>query len=310
MGVALKPRLARDAFLLIGLVAGIGQAAGVVPFSHDAWYYWSADLDALYPVRAWDPTLSGYIYPPPMAQALEPLRWLPWPVVQVAVTAGLFGCLWYCAGVWSWAILGLGVVRTAFPVLPEELGLVMGYALNGNVQLAIAAVTVVGLRHPQLWAVPLLTKIGPGIGLLWFAFRREWWPLLVAIATTAVICAVSLVLAPHLWTEWLVFVIVNRDQPSPLPVVAVPLAVRLAMSTLLLAWAAPRGHRWAVPLAAGWAIPALYEGTYLGVWIAALHHANLHRERDRVVVGRQRGFRPARPAAQLEVVAGHERNGA
>jgi hypothetical protein len=262
--------LPRDALLLLGLVAGIAQAAGVIPASHDAWYYWQADLDALYPIRAWDPTLSGYIYPPPMAQLLEPFRWLPWPVVQVAVTTGLVAALWYCAGTWAWLFIGLGVLRAAFPVLPEELGIVAGYALNGNVQLGIAAVTVAGLRHPGLWAFPLLTKIGPGIGLLWFLFRREWWPLLVGIATTAVICGVSLVLAPTLWTEWLVFVLVNRDAPSPLPLVPVALPIRLLMSTLLLAWAAPRGHRWAVPLAAGWAIPALYEGTYLGVWVAAI----------------------------------------
>ena len=111
--------------------------------------------------------------------------------------------------------------------------------------------------------------------MLWWAFRREWWPLLVALGTTAGIVGISLVLAPGLWTDWLVFVLVNRDQPSPLPLVPVSLPIRLLMSGALLAWAAPRGHRWAVPIAAGWAIPALYAGTFLAVWVASIRLAGL-----------------------------------
>ena len=48
----------------------------------------------------------------------------------------------------------------------------------GNIHLLLGAVIVAGFRWPWLWALPLLTKVTPGVGLLWFALRREWrtWP--------------------------------------------------------------------------------------------------------------------------------------
>ena len=45
---------------------------------------------------------------------------------------------------------------------------------GGNVSLLLAVAIVVGFRWPAAWALVLLTKITPGIGLLWFAVRREW----------------------------------------------------------------------------------------------------------------------------------------
>ena len=43
----------------------------------------------------------------------------------------------------------------------------------GNVQLLLAAAIVIALRHPAAWALPILTKIGPAVGLTWHLVRRE-----------------------------------------------------------------------------------------------------------------------------------------
>ena len=43
------------------------------------------------------------------------------------------------------------------------------------------------MRHPAAWAFPLLTKVTTGVGVLWFAFRRDWRSLGIAIGATAVI---------------------------------------------------------------------------------------------------------------------------
>ena len=62
---------------------------------------------------------------------------------------------------------------------------------GGNVSLLLAVAIVVGFRWPAAWALVLLTKITPGIGLLWFAVRREWRHLAIALGATAAIVAVS-----------------------------------------------------------------------------------------------------------------------
>ena len=62
---------------------------------------------------------------------------------------------------------------------------------------------VLGMRWPAAWAFILLTKISPGVGLLWFAVRREWRNLAIALGVTSAIAAVSFVLAPNLWSDFL-----------------------------------------------------------------------------------------------------------
>ena len=64
----------------------------------------------------------------------------------------------------------------------------------GNIQLLLAAAIVLGV--PQrgagwagAWAFVLLTKVTPGVGLLWFALRRRWRALAIALGVTAAIAA-------------------------------------------------------------------------------------------------------------------------
>ena len=66
--------------------------------------------------------------------------------------------------------------------------------VSGNVHLLYAAVIVAGFRLSAAWALPLLTKVTPGIGLVWFLVRREWRPLAVAFGVTVAVAAVSFVL--------------------------------------------------------------------------------------------------------------------
>jgi hypothetical protein len=265
-----RPRrdLARDTFLFLGLFLGIVQGLGFLRVI-DSRIYWSASLDALYPAAAWASGDPAYVYLPPLAQLLAPLHFLPFEVFQAAWTLLLFGCLWYCAGRWSWLLLALGVAGSIFG-LPDEVTATFAYSLNGNVQLILAAAIVASLRNPALWTMPLLTKPTMGVGLLWYAFRREWRSLVVALAATILVVLVSFLLAPHLWFDFAQFALRNGAMNSELPLVPVPLPIRMAMSVGLLLWAAPRDYRWAVPLAAGWAIPLLYAGTYVAIWIGAI----------------------------------------
>ena len=95
----------------------------------------------------------------------------------------------------AWTALLLAAVR--FLTGPRLLaaGLLFPFAAmevaGGNVSLLLAAAIVLGFRWPAAWSIVLLTKITPGIGLLWFAVRREWRSLAIALGATAVIAAVS-----------------------------------------------------------------------------------------------------------------------
>ena len=119
-----------------------------------------------------------------------------------------------------------------------------------------------GFRYPWTWAFVLLTKITPGIGLLWFALRREWRQLAIALGATAAVVAVSFLLKPGAWRDWIDAARSrtraraargrrSRSRSSSGP--------RSASS--LLIWGAPRNQRWVVPVAAMLALPALWYGS-------------------------------------------------
>jgi hypothetical protein len=172
-------------------------------------------------------------------------------------------------GRWTWLAVASGCVAIVVPGT-FGLGAVLGYALNGNVQIFLAAGIVLALRRPGWWALGALTKLGTGVGVLYPVFRREWGNVAEAFLVGGGIVILSFTLAPRLWFDWGQFMIASLSSVSPLPMVTVPFPLRLAMSVGLIAYAARSDRQWLVPIAAGWAIPALYEWTFLAIWIAAV----------------------------------------
>ena len=144
----------------------------------DAHAYWATDLGHLYQ-GAVVGGRDAYLYSPAFAQLIWPLTQVPFPVFAafwfVAEGAGL---LWLLRPLpWSWQVPFL---LLASPEL-----------VSGNIHVFLAVAIVLGFRYPAAWAAVLLTKVTPGIGLLWFAVRREWRSLAIALAATVVIAAVS-----------------------------------------------------------------------------------------------------------------------
>src|SRR5206468_4784243 len=72
----------------------------------------------------------------------------------------------------------------------------------GNIQILLALAIVLGFRWPGPWAFVLLTKVTPGVGLLWFAIRREWRALAIAFGFTAALVAVSFLGRPGGWFDY------------------------------------------------------------------------------------------------------------
>jgi hypothetical protein len=163
----------------------------------------------------------------------------------------------------AWTILLLAAVFFLTGPRLLLLGLVLGAMeiAGGNISLLLTLAIVAGFRYPWTWAFVILTKITPGIGLLWFVLRREWRQLGIALGATAAIVAVSYLLMPGAWADWIALLAANSGKGGTWAAVPIPLVIRLPIGVLLLIWGAPRNQRWVVPIAAMLALPALWYGS-------------------------------------------------
>ena len=190
---------------------------------------------------------GAVLYSPVASQLLTPFASLPLAVlVGVLLTASLV------AGVYL-----VGPILTAL-VLIVPLPFVWQDLSSGNIHVLLAAAVVLGFRFPAAWSFVLLTKVTPGVGLLWFAARREWRALVTALGATAAIAAVSFVLAPNLWEQWVGVLRANASTAPGGWSLPVPLQLRLPLAAALVWWGARPNHPWTVPLAATLALPVIW----------------------------------------------------
>ena len=238
-------RAFRDGLALLGLGYAAFLFLVIAPADRgvgsDAFAYWSFPPSD--PYRIPRGALGGFPYSPAIAQLFEPFRNLPWDAFLV---------LWL--GVLVATVIWLGWSRTllvlAFPPVAIEL-------YHGNINLLIAAAIALGFRYPATWAFVLLTKVTPGVGLLWFLVRREWRSLAIAMGVTAVVVVGSYVLEPKLWTAWLQALVTysGSDVGGPL---GISIFIRLPVAAATVLWGARTDRAWTVPVAATLAMPTLF----------------------------------------------------
>ena len=252
-------RVAKPALALAGGAYLLGAVFGVIPFTLqlgalpglDTVAYWRADLDTLY-----DGALIGernaFLYSPAFAQLMLPLRLLPFEVVYA---------LWLCASIA--ALVWMRVAWTlAFPPVIADL-------YFGNIHVFYALAIVLGFRVAAVWALPILTKVVSGIGVLWFAFRAEWRAFAVALAASAAIAIASFALAPGLWADWVESLAANMGRDTGMRSDAIPLAIRLVPALAILFWGARTDRRWTIPIAVFLASPTIWPGS-AAVLVAAV----------------------------------------
>ena len=268
-----RGRLARDAARLAGIavVIFVWWLLTFNDYQHDARAYWTVDLDTLY-ARGQVGGEDAYLYSPAFAQVMVPLTLLPF-----AVFAGLWAALNLAALTWMAGpvIAGLLLVVPGSPVI-DEVG-------TGNIHLMLAAAIVLAFRWPGAWALPLLTKVTPGVGVLWLAGARRWRQLAIALGSTLAIVIVSFALAPQLWFDWMNVLTGNVDRPIPTEIAVIPgpLWARTAAGAAVALVGGWRGWRWAVPIAATIALPVPWSsGLTVLVAIVWLVRANLERTDD------------------------------
>ena len=247
MTPTLRDRLVRygpiAAVLFLGALYAAWQVAGGAPESQDSKAYYLAGLDDPY-ARGDVGADYAFLYSPAFSQILAPLRLLPMNVFVAAWTMLLVGALAWTAG------------RLSLPLLLLQ-PVVASIAL-GNIEIPMAAAIVAGFRWPAAWSFILLSKVTPGVGLVWFAVRREWRSLAIALGVTAVIVGVSVALAPRLWADWFALLGRNQDVDFRLPTLPGPLVLRVGLAAILVAWGGLTDHRWTVPVGAAIAVPVGY----------------------------------------------------
>jgi hypothetical protein len=246
-----RPDLSRlavvSSVLLLAIFVG-SRLLGSYPWTapiFDLHAYWLT-RDGLDYASARPGETGAYLYSPAFAQVIAPLASLPWPIFAGVWTALAAAPILWLAGPWA-VVLGL---------LPPVL---LSIA-QGQLDLAFALVAVVGFRWPAAWALPILTKVTPGVGLVWFLVRREWRPLAIALGSTAAVVAASAVLDPAAWGGWIEML---RRMEFPrlvggLLFLPVDLWIRLVVVTLLVAWGARTDRRWTVPVGVCLALPEVW----------------------------------------------------
>jgi hypothetical protein len=241
-------RLAVGAYVVVVAVFVAFRLLAVGPWvmpAFDVWAYWLT-RDGLDYASAQHGATGAFVYSPAFSQAIAPLTALPWPTFAGIWTAGVAGLLLWLAGPYALPLALLPPVA-------------MSIAL-GQLDLAFAAVAIAGLRWPALWAIAVLTKVTPGIGLLWFAARREWRSLGIAVGATLAIAAVSAAIDPGAWGGWLD--LLRRSEFPELGdrlwFLPVPLSIRLPIAAAIVVWGARADRRWTLPVAVLLALPVVW----------------------------------------------------
>jgi hypothetical protein len=274
-------RAIRDGLVVAGLLFGAYLFAVIGPLEKtvgfDALSYWDYTIrDPYYLTHG---TMGSFVYSPVAARlfaADSVLSWqsflVIWLGILLATAVWLGG--WHARG-GGWGRSGWLYVL-AFPPVAVEL-------YHGNIHLLLAAAIALGFRYPATWAFVLLTKVTPGVGLLWFAVRREWRSLAVALGVTGVLVAASLFIDSGLWPQWIdKELLVSLRQTPNQPQLPVPLLIRLPIAAALVIWGARTNRKWAVPVSAAIALPVLwFAGLAVLAAIPALNRPELQERPGR-----------------------------
>jgi hypothetical protein len=262
-------RALRDGFVVVGLLFAaylfviIAPAAGT--FGFDAFAFWSVDAND--PYQGAVGGLGSFNYSPPIARLFGPFGDVPWLSFLWVWLALLVGTIIWLG---RWSVRALWIL--ALPPVAVEL-------YHGNIHLLMAAAIVLGFRHPWTWAFVVLTKVTPGVGLVWFAVRREWRALAIAGGVTGGIVAASLVVDAQAWLDWVSFLMATPDGGTVAQFhIPIPLWIRLPAAVVLVAWGGLTDRPWTVLVAATLALPILW---FSGVAICAALLAPALRDQSR-----------------------------
>ena len=237
-------------------IAGLAYIAAVwlrlVPYAEpvpsygpmfDAYGIWNAWSGGLYDIPWLD--YEAYVYSPAFAQIIYPFTLLPWELFAALWTGLAIGILFWMRVPWM----------LAFPGVVDDI-------LRGNIHVFLAGAVFLALRARPwgagAWSFAFLTKVTPGIGVVWHAVRGEWRRFGIALGVTAAIVAVSVLTVPDLWREWINLLTGNVGATPRIQVIPLPLAVRLPIALVVVAVAGWKNWAWLLPIGVMLALPNVW----------------------------------------------------
>ncbi len=199
----------------------------------DAQCYYQFD-----PAQPW--TADGcFLYSPPVAMVMDVIRSvMPFEAFTFLLRSLEMLVLITVAG----PAVGLALF---IPAVATELN-------AANVNLLIVGAVLIGFRYPWAWAFIVLTKVTPGVGMLWFAVRREWRNFAIAMGATLAIAIASRLAAPELWHQYFGALATAPDTSI------CQIWWRLPIAAVVVVWGARNEHRWALIVAVFLALPRWY----------------------------------------------------
>lgn len=209
----------------------------------DAHAFWAADSSNLY-VHGATLSADGYYYSPAYELVVGWGRPLDFAVFTAIWRAVLLAAVVWLAGPLTLLVL-------VWPPLASEIN-------AGNIQALLALAIVLGFRWPGTWVFVVLTKVSPGVGLLWFAIRREWRRLAVAVGVIAVVVVATFAFWPDRWDAYVRMLVAGAAADSSVSPWYLPFWERLPFALLIAVVGAIRGWRWSVVVAATVALPVFY----------------------------------------------------
>jgi hypothetical protein len=250
-------------------------------YVHDAYAYWSIDYRDMY-----GSSLVGrpatYLYSPAFAQLIWPATLLPWQI---------FASLWIGLNLVALTWMAGPILAALLLFIPHSP--VTDEISTGNIHLLIGAAIVIGLRRPPALAFPLLTKVTPGVGVLWLAAANKWRPFAIAIGATVLICVVSFAISRDAWFDWMRLLTASSGVPVPseASVIPGPLWLRTLLAAAVVVAGGRMQWRWTVPVAAVIALPVVWSsGLSVLVALVPLYRDRFPGWRDQLV-GQVRRYR-------------------
>lgn len=226
----------------IGAALVIGIMLGLLPYGPREWTM--GDGAAWYFVHTpydWSDRPAGvaeYRYSPAFLLLTEPLRWMPFELYRVA---------WVGLHLAAVAWLGPWTILLAFDDI-----------VVGNINTFLAVGVVLAVRgQAWTWALPLLTKVTPGVGVLYHVGRREWRAVAVALGVTTLVVLLAWPLG--LWTDWVGSLAAGTTNYQTIDVLA-PLPVRIVVGAVLCLAAAR--WVWLLPVGMIVAMPGLWPASF------------------------------------------------
>ena len=234
----------------------VSLVGGDHPFGYDAWSYYNAHAGAnAYVGTATTAGLGPWRYAPLWLPLLVPLQTLSFPAFAYVMAAIETASLLYLTRRWFFA---------SFIYVPVFIEL-----YEGNVYLLSAALIVFALRHSggrrpagaAAYAVLAFTKVSPFAVTAYYAFRREWRPLIVACGAVTALSAIGYLADPTTWNAWINSINNTAAGPDSSPL-GLGLEMRGYLVLLVLLLAAWRRWPALVLVAAFLALPAIWWHSY------------------------------------------------